>query len=77
MPAEAAVLLAVPFVYEFVLATAATRLAAEGPLLDPLSSADREDTSAFWGAWRAACDNDDAGERHVKRLRERGQARAG
>ncbi|UKJ75925.1 caspase family protein [Azospirillum brasilense] len=75
-PAEWAVLLAVPFVYETVLAEAERRLVAEGAGLDPLVPAEREEDTAFRRAWRTAGQNDDAGRRLVKRLSDRGQTEA-
>ncbi|UKJ75930.1 caspase family protein [Azospirillum brasilense] len=70
--AETAVLLAVPFVYEAVLAAAELRLAAEGAPLTPLPTEDcPSGASPFHRAWRNAALNDEAGFRRVDRHRER------
>jgi hypothetical protein len=75
-PAELGVMLAVPFVYEVVLAEAEQRLVEEGAGLDPLVPDERDEDTAFRRAWRTAGLNDEAGRRLVVRLRERGKADA-
>jgi caspase domain-containing protein len=69
-PAELALLLAVPFAYEVVLASAEIALAAQGLVLDPLSTEEFTGASRFWRAWRLACLNDEAAHRQIQRLKE-------
>jgi hypothetical protein len=72
-PAEAAVLLAVPFIYEVALAAAEVRLAAEGDVLNPFAYEDQTSATRFWRAWRVAWANDQVEHRQIQRLRELGK----
>jgi hypothetical protein len=72
-PAEAALLIAVPLVYETAIAAAEAQLAQIGPVLDPISYIEHKDSS-LWRQWRNAFAAAEETDTQRARLLERGLA---